>query len=388
MKGFYIFPQNKNHPESSIKITQNENGIERYEYDLAMEVKDISIKLKVKLYSTKSSLDVQGLKHHFSQELEILGNRTVAVYFQEVVIKAIFQCMKNECNLDQYNEYCKKQLNIGLTEASKQLPKTGEGKQKKNKSKQASADVKCNICDTNTKELNSFKCLDCSQHYHKLCVSKRTSTSEFALIKNGDVNFNCDNCIGIRRGITTQTATPFNFVEAIREIVNSCAEMNNVMETPNAIEEIPEVDDQKENSDKNEEIPEEITKSDKQNENVENDDDNSVSDNKKVNNGENLTEVVIIDKDKCERCDSVNSKNDQLEAKIVASAHAASSLLEKVETLSKENQELKSEIKTTKEKETDMLSDPKSREEEEKKKVEKLVKENDELRSDIERRKD
>ena len=70
-----------------------------------MEVKDFSIKLKVKLYSTKSSLDVQGLKQHFSSELEVLGNRTVAVYFVEVVMEAIFQCMKNECKLDQYNEY-------------------------------------------------------------------------------------------------------------------------------------------------------------------------------------------------------------------------------------------------------------------------------------------
>ena len=56
-----------------------------------MEVKDFSIKLKVKLYSTKSSLDVQGLKQHFSSELEVLGNRTVAVYFVEVVMEAIFR---------------------------------------------------------------------------------------------------------------------------------------------------------------------------------------------------------------------------------------------------------------------------------------------------------
>ena len=87
MRGFNIYPQNKNHPESSIKITQNDNGVERIEYDLSME--DISANLKVKLYSTTSSLDAQGLKPHYATVFEALGNKTIGVFFAEVVLEAI-----------------------------------------------------------------------------------------------------------------------------------------------------------------------------------------------------------------------------------------------------------------------------------------------------------
>ena len=133
MKGFNVFPQNMQNSENCVKITQNENGIERYEYDLSMEINGSSVGLKVKLYSTKSSLDVQGLKSFFSKEIEALGNRTIAVYFVEVVIEAIFQCMMNECNLEQYNQYCKEQLNLGLASTSKQKINKNETKAKKSK---------------------------------------------------------------------------------------------------------------------------------------------------------------------------------------------------------------------------------------------------------------
>ena len=156
-----------------MKITQNDNGIERYEYDLVMECNEISVGLKVKLYSTKSSLDVQGLKSYFSKQIEELGNRTVAVYFVEVVIESIFQCMMNKYNLEQYNEYCKEQLNLGLANmnSKQQINKNNEAKSKKSK-KQVMNDFKCGICELNTKELNSFKCHECAHMFHKICVNK------------------------------------------------------------------------------------------------------------------------------------------------------------------------------------------------------------------------
>ena len=132
-----------------------------------MEKGDIIINLKVKIYSTNSSLDVQGTKPHYSTEFEALGNRTIGVYFAEVVMEAIFQCMMNKCDLNQYNEYCRTQLNIGLAGTSNQeLNKNQDGKVKKS-SKKVVIEVKCNICETNTKELNSFKCHECSQPFHK-----------------------------------------------------------------------------------------------------------------------------------------------------------------------------------------------------------------------------
>ena len=93
---------NKSQPEESIKITKNDNGIERIEYDLCM-VGDITANLKVKMYSTSSSFDVQGLKPNFATVFDALGNRTIAVYFVEVILEAIFQSMMNDCNLDDYN---------------------------------------------------------------------------------------------------------------------------------------------------------------------------------------------------------------------------------------------------------------------------------------------
>ena len=196
--------------------------------------------LKVKLYSTKSSLDVQGLKSYFSKQIEELGNRTVAVYFVEVVIESIFQCMMNKYNLEQYNEYCKEQLNLGLANmnSKQQINKNNEAKLKKSK-KQAMNDFKCSICELNTKELNSFKCHECAHMFHKLCVNKRTSSEEFALIKSGDVAFHCDTCIGKRRGFSTTNFNNFNLLEAIKEIVNECVEIGdaNVNPTkPKAIE--------------------------------------------------------------------------------------------------------------------------------------------------------
>ena len=243
MKSFNIFPQNKQNPETCVKITQNDNGIERYEYDLIMEIDGTSAGLKVKLYSTKSSLDVQGLKSYFSKEMEALGNRTIAVYFAEVVIEAIFQCMMNNYNLEQFNEYCKEQLNIGLaSHSNQQINKNSEAKSKKSKNKLLS-DLKCNICDSNTKELNSFKCHECAHMFHKLCVNKRTSSAEFALIKSGDVAYSCDECIGKRRGFDTTNKNSFNIVEAIKEIVNECVEIEDDEDNetiPKAIEYQPE----------------------------------------------------------------------------------------------------------------------------------------------------
>ena len=111
---------------------------------------------------------------------------------------------------------CNEQLNLGLASTSKQQINKNETKSKKGK-KQAVSDFKCNICEHNTKELNSFKCHVCSHMFHKLCVNKRTSPEEFALIKNGDVVFNCDNCIGKRRGFNTTNYNSFNLLEAIKD---------------------------------------------------------------------------------------------------------------------------------------------------------------------------
>ena len=205
-----------------------------------MNINNTSVGLKVKLYSTKSSLDVQGLKSYFSKEIEALGNRTIAVYFVEVVIEAVFQCMMNECDLDQYNEYCKEQLNLGLASinnSKQQINKNGEGKIKKSK-KQTPNDIKCSICESNTKELNSFQCQECSRMFHKLCVNKRTSPAEFALIKSGDVAFHCDDCICKRRGFSTQNFNSFNLLEAVKEIVNECVEIEDPNEPPSTLKAI------------------------------------------------------------------------------------------------------------------------------------------------------
>lgn len=153
MKSFNIGPTNSLQPVESIKVTKNDNGIERIEYDLTMEIGDIPANLKVKIYLTKSSFDVQGLKPHFETVFEALGNRTIAVYFVEVVLDAIFQSMMNECNLEEYNIYCKTQAKLGLDNGVKPLDKNADQKGKKVKTKIQEPKVKkCNICDSKRAE--------------------------------------------------------------------------------------------------------------------------------------------------------------------------------------------------------------------------------------------
>ena len=125
--------------------------------------------------------------------------------------------MMIKCNLGEYNEYSKKQATLGLNETEKQLNKKENIRKKKERSKkQVANENKCSICDLNSKELNSFKCHECSHLFHKQCVSKRTSPEEFSLLKKGDVMFDCENCISNRRGIVPLRA--INFTELIMEM--------------------------------------------------------------------------------------------------------------------------------------------------------------------------
>ena len=203
MKEFNIHPKNRDIPEESTKITLNNNGIERVEYDLSMNVEDISADLKVKIYSTTSSFDVQGLKPHFSSTFKELGNKTIAVYFVDVVLESIYQSMRNNVNLEEYNEHLKSQAKLGLEDSQKTVKKQ-DVKARKSRSKiNAVSEKKCDICESNSKEINSFKCHECDKLFHKQCVSKRTSAMEFALLKKGDLNYNCETCIKNRIGIDT-----------------------------------------------------------------------------------------------------------------------------------------------------------------------------------------
>ena len=122
-----------------------------------MDSEDITANLKIKMYNTTSSFDVQGLKPNFGTVFQTLGGRTIAVYFLEVILEAIFQSMMNGCNLDEYNKYCKSQAEIGLNHSSKQVNKDSNGNPKKDKKKaQVAIENKCNICDIKPKEVYSF----------------------------------------------------------------------------------------------------------------------------------------------------------------------------------------------------------------------------------------
>ena len=57
-KNFNICLKDKNNPENSIKHTRNGNGIERTEYDLTLDIDNEEVGFKVKMYLTKSTLDV------------------------------------------------------------------------------------------------------------------------------------------------------------------------------------------------------------------------------------------------------------------------------------------------------------------------------------------
>ena len=98
-----------------------------------MELDDVIVNLKVKIYYTKSSFDVQGLKSHFDTVFEVFGNRTIVVYFVLVILEAIFQSILNDCDLDEFNEHCKRQLKLGVENVSKVINQNTDKKGEKSK---------------------------------------------------------------------------------------------------------------------------------------------------------------------------------------------------------------------------------------------------------------
>ena len=344
MSGFNIFPLNKSQPEESLKITLNTNGAERAEYDLSMAVGDLAVNLKIKMYSTTSSFDVQGLKPHFSTVFDALGNRTIAVYFVEVILESIFQTMRKECNLDDYNNHLKSQAKLGMEASSEIMDKKSETKGKKAKAKNVAGDKKCSICDSNSKELNSFKCLECAELFHKQCVNKRTSSKEFSLLKKGDIGFNCETCIRKRMGISTLKTHKSNVMKSITHTNEELEKDENKSPTNEnrddpkdsevIIDGTSDVDNNVEKNEQNEEesVTVETVSREDAPAKTKTDEPKSVKDVSTSTSG--------IEND-CVKCVDLESKVATLVSEIEAAHEAATHVHEKLEQIVNENESLK-----------------------------------------------
>ena len=322
MKKFNIHPRNRDQPEESTKITINENGVERAEYDLSMDCENIFVHLKVKIYSTTSSFDVQGVKPHFSTLFEELGNRTIAVYFVDVILESIFQSMRNKVNLEDFNEHVKSQAKIGLEVISKPLNKD-DTKVKKTRAKSSVVtDKKCNICDSNSRELNSFKCNECDKLFHKQCVNKRTSPKEFALLKKGDLSFNCETCVKSRIGINTEKSEIGHDIKALD------------YDDPNL--KALSYDNTETSNDDSKEVEQEVGSTGSTG--------SSVVVAAQMASSTNSSESVREIKDNCEKCEKLETRVEHLESQIQIAHEAAAQVNSNVEKLVKEKKDLEREL--------------------------------------------
>ena len=126
MKTFHMVPENTEKPEESTHLIVDTNGSQRAEYDLKMKIDNEEVGLKVKFYRTKSSFDVQGLSPHFETVFTTLGDRTIAVYFVEVVLEEIFGGIKGSLDLETLNNQFRVLADLALkaSESTKNKSKT------------------------------------------------------------------------------------------------------------------------------------------------------------------------------------------------------------------------------------------------------------------------
>ena len=87
---------------------------ERSEYDLVMNIDAKVIELKVKMYHTTSSMDVQGRAPNYNKVFNEFGNKTVAVHFVEDILKQIKEEITKQMDLDDVNRMMKERVEQGV----------------------------------------------------------------------------------------------------------------------------------------------------------------------------------------------------------------------------------------------------------------------------------
>ena len=100
-------------PKSCIHKIQDQNGTERTEFDLLLNITPKPIELKVKMYHTTSSLDVQGRSPDYKRIFKEFGERTLAVYFVEDLLENIKLEVDKQLDLNEVNNFYKERAELG-----------------------------------------------------------------------------------------------------------------------------------------------------------------------------------------------------------------------------------------------------------------------------------
>ena len=70
-----------------------------------MDIDEKEVGFKVKMYLTKSTLDVEGIKPHKETAFNTLGDRTIPQYFAEVILVKIKEGIDKNCDLEKMNSF-------------------------------------------------------------------------------------------------------------------------------------------------------------------------------------------------------------------------------------------------------------------------------------------
>ena len=117
MKMVGITPKNESDPSSCVHENRDKNGTERSEFDLKLNASPKPIEIKVKMYHTCSSLDVQGRSPDYNKVFEEFGNKTIAVHFVEDILERIKNEISKQMDLDNVNVMYKEKAEMGIADA-------------------------------------------------------------------------------------------------------------------------------------------------------------------------------------------------------------------------------------------------------------------------------
>ena len=147
-------------PIAKPKVELYDQAEERICLDLQMKIKDYTHSVKVKVYNTKCSLDVQGFndkKNKHTKRFEHLNNRTVGEYFAEEIISKVVATIDANVDISKLNS----RLKVLASEGRKAA-----------KSKQTHLSD-CKVCGKGLKNKKSTQCSLCSDHVHSECLAPK-----------------------------------------------------------------------------------------------------------------------------------------------------------------------------------------------------------------------
>ena len=118
-----------------------------------MKVEGNKHDVKIKVYNTKCSLDVQGFHGDYAKRFEHLHNLTVGEYFAKHVICRVVDKINKTVDINKLNNH----LRVLAIEGKKAV-------------KTKAAKKHCKVCNKDLKTTKTLKCSTCKDYLHSNCV--------------------------------------------------------------------------------------------------------------------------------------------------------------------------------------------------------------------------